>query len=85
MLGPFVTFLNTLHGNIKFTMEVENEGRLLFLDVLIIKKPDGTLGHTLLRKATHTNLYLNKPRPPPPGADVLSNGNANVESKKDHG
>lgn len=51
-LIEFVTFLDTFNDNIRLTMEVENKGRL------IMKKPDGILGHTIFRKATHTNLYL---------------------------
>jgi hypothetical protein len=57
-LDIFLQHLNKMHVDIKFTMEVEVEDRLPFLDVLILKKPDGSLGHTVYRKATHTNRYL---------------------------
>ena len=40
-------------------MEIEEGNRLPFLDVLVIKKADGTLGHTVYRKKTHTDRYLN--------------------------
>lgn len=58
-LDEFLKYLNNLHPKIKFTMEVEASGKLPFLDVLIIRKPDGTLGYTVYRKPTHTNRYLN--------------------------
>jgi hypothetical protein len=40
-------------------MEIEEQNQLHFLDVLIYKKSNGTLGHTIFRKETHTNRYLN--------------------------
>ncbi|KAJ4425835.1 hypothetical protein ANN_27461 [Periplaneta americana] len=43
----------------KFTKEVEKDGCLPFLDILISRKPDGTLGHSVYRKPMHTDLYLN--------------------------
>lgn len=50
-LVEFIAFMNSLHGNIKFTMEVENMGML--------PKQDGSLGHWVYQKPTHTYLYLN--------------------------
>ena len=43
-----------------FTMEKEEDGHLPFLDINIYRKPDGSLGHKVYRKPTHTNLYLNQ-------------------------
>ncbi|XP_018569975.1 uncharacterized protein LOC108909977 [Anoplophora glabripennis] len=40
-------------------MEVENNTALPFLDVLVERKPDGTLGHRVYMKSTHTDIYLN--------------------------
>ncbi|KAK5640989.1 hypothetical protein RI129_009536 [Pyrocoelia pectoralis] len=40
-------------------MEVEKDKKLSFLDILVYKKINGTLGHTVYRKSTHTNRYLN--------------------------
>jgi len=41
-------------------MEIEEEGHLSFLDVDVYKRTDGSLGHKVYRKPTHTNLYLNQ-------------------------
>jgi hypothetical protein len=40
-------------------METESEGHLPFLDLDIYRRPDGSLGHNVYCKPTHTNLYLN--------------------------
>jgi hypothetical protein len=57
-LQEFLLFLNSIHQNIKFTMDMENNDFLPFLDVLVCRQPNGTLGHTVYRKPTHTDLYL---------------------------
>ncbi|XP_076390580.1 uncharacterized protein LOC105662853 [Megachile rotundata] len=57
-LGEFLDYINSLDPNIQFTMEIENPDRSLpFLDTLITRKADGTLGHKVYRKPTHTNRY----------------------------
>ena len=43
--------------NIKFTFETERNNMLSFLDVLVIKRPDG-FDTAVFRKETHTDLYL---------------------------
>jgi hypothetical protein len=40
-------------------METESEGQLPFLDFDIYRRPEGSLGHKVYRKPTHTNLFLN--------------------------
>lgn len=57
-LNKFLSYLNGLHEDIKFTMEIENNSKIPFLDVLVLKKDNGDLGHTVYRKATHTDRYL---------------------------
>jgi hypothetical protein len=57
-LHEFLDHLNSIHHNIKFTMEVEKNWSLPFLDVLVSRRPDGSLGHTVSRKPTHKDLYL---------------------------
>jgi len=39
-------------------METEVEGHLPFLDIDIYRKMDGSLGHKVYWKPTHTNFYL---------------------------
>ncbi|XP_046394995.1 uncharacterized protein LOC124162486 [Ischnura elegans] len=58
-LQVFLRHLNSqLHG-IQFTMDMEKEQSLNFLDVLVTKKDNGGLGHAVYRKLTHTDRYLN--------------------------
>jgi hypothetical protein len=57
-LQEFLHHINGLHKKIQFTMEIEKNGHLPFLDIDIYKKTDGSLGHKIYRKSTHTNLYL---------------------------
>jgi uncharacterized protein (UPF0335 family) len=57
-LQKYLDYLNSCHDNIKFTIEIEKDNKIPFLDVLISKKTDGTLGHTLYKKPTSTNKYL---------------------------
>ncbi|KAK5638722.1 hypothetical protein RI129_013017 [Pyrocoelia pectoralis] len=58
-LGEFMQHLNLVHEKIKFTMELEENSELPFLHVLVKKKEDGSLGHTVYRKKAHTDRYLN--------------------------
>ena len=39
-------------------MELEENLSIPFLDILIIRKEDGSLGHKVFRKSTHTESYL---------------------------
>lgn len=53
-----VQHLNSIHENIRFTMQIEKDSLLPFQDVLVSKKPNGTVSHTAYRKPTHSDLYL---------------------------
>ena len=57
-LKKFFEHLNNRSADIKFTMELEENGSIPFLDVLITRKEDGTLGHRVFRKKTNTESYL---------------------------
>ena len=53
-----LSLLNSFNVNIKFTCELEHEGKLSFLDVLLCRK--GKKIHTTVyRKATNNDVYLN--------------------------
>ena len=51
--------LNSIRPLIQFTLELEKDGSLPFLDTHLRRRKDGTLNITVYRKTTHTDLYLN--------------------------
>ncbi|MGP1919436.1 MAG: hypothetical protein ACTS41_01600, partial [Candidatus Hodgkinia cicadicola] len=57
-LEQFHQHLNSIHPNIQFTKETEENRSLPYLDVLITKNRKGGFSHTTYRKPTHTNRYL---------------------------
>ena len=58
--------LNTIDdsNSIKFTFEEEKEGKMPFLDTLIVRREDGSVKLLVYRKSTHTDQYLNFQVPP---------------------
>ena len=59
LLQPFLHHLNCLRSSIKFTMEIEKDSTLPFLDVLVTRNPqDNTIQTTVYRKLTHTDRYI---------------------------
>ena len=56
-LATFMDHLNGLCYKIQFTMEIEEENQLPFLDVLV-KRNKNTLTTSVFCKKTHTNRYL---------------------------
>uniref|UniRef100_A0AAR5PP89 Reverse transcriptase domain-containing protein n=1 Tax=Dendroctonus ponderosae TaxID=77166 RepID=A0AAR5PP89_DENPD len=58
-LDIFLDHLNKQHTDIQFTMEVEQNHQLAFLDVLV-SRLSNRLNHKVYRKATHTDRYLHK-------------------------
>ena len=54
----FLNFINSFHPNIKFTMDIESENQLSFLDILITRDNNSfTTG--VHRKGTFTGLGMN--------------------------
>lgn len=54
----FLNHLNQQHPSIRFTMETENDNRIVFLDSLVTREPQGKLHTSVYRKPTHTDQYL---------------------------
>ena len=54
----FLNHLNSVKPSIQFTGEIESNGKLLFLDVLLEHEADGSIFTTVYRKLTHTDQYL---------------------------
>jgi len=57
-LDMFLNHLNSQSNSIKFTMEVEENGCLPFLDILLSRREDGSICHQVFRKKTHVEQFL---------------------------
>ncbi|XP_046404148.1 uncharacterized protein LOC124169549 [Ischnura elegans] len=57
-LETFLKSMNRQHPKIKFTMEKEKDEKIPFLDVLIHRRGDGTIGHSVYRDPNHSDLDL---------------------------
>ncbi len=55
---PFLNHLNSIEDTINFTVELESNGELSFLDTTVKHNSNGTLSTTIFRKKTHTDKYL---------------------------
>ena len=51
--------LNNVFKGINFTIELEHEGQLPFLDIMVKRSPSNTLETSVYRKATDTSQILN--------------------------
>lgn len=58
-LTQFLNHLNSQFHHIQFTMEIEQNNSLPFLDVQVTHNNNGSLSHQVYKKKTHTNCYLN--------------------------
>ena len=57
-VGGFLVHVNSLKPTIQFTMELETQGRIPFLDACLRRHTDGSLVTSVYRKPTHTDRYL---------------------------
>ena len=60
-----LSFLNSLRNSICFTLELESDGHLPFLD-MVIQRSEGGVVFDVYRKPTHTDKYLNRDSCHPP-------------------
>ena len=51
-------FINSFRSNIKFTIEIEKENKIAFLDILLICNKD-LVNTTVYRKKTDADIYIN--------------------------
>ena len=58
-IDAVVQCFNGFHDSIKFTFEKEEDQRISFLDVKVIRNRDRTFETDIHRKSTDTNIYLN--------------------------
>jgi hypothetical protein len=58
-IDEMFSFLNSIHPNISFTCEFENDNAIAFLDIMISRQPDGTMSRSIYRKPTWTGQYQN--------------------------
>ena len=57
-LHHLLQHINSLHPKTKFTMEIEQNSQLPFLDTLIQGNSDNTISARVYRKPTHRDQYL---------------------------
>ena len=55
----YIRHLNKVRPSIKFTVELEKDGKFPFLDCLLEVDNDGKILSTVYRKQTHTDRYSN--------------------------
>jgi hypothetical protein len=57
LIDEFHNHLNSVNPHLQFTCEMEENGRLPFLDTVTIRR-NGVVHVDVYRKATHTDKYL---------------------------
>ena len=54
----FPQHLNSQQPSIRFTMEIENNNKIAFLETSVYREPDSRLTTSVYRKPAHTDPYL---------------------------
>ena len=54
--GYIVNLLNSSDENIQFTFEMEEENKLAFLDVMVVRNMNDIINTTVYRKPTNTDI-----------------------------
>ena len=57
-VDDFLQHLNSQQPSIRFTMEIENNSKIAFLETSVYREPDGRFTTNVYRKPTHTDQYL---------------------------
>ena len=57
-IEDFHSHLNSIEPSIQFTKEIQQDNKLPFLDINLMKEDDGTISTSVYRKKTHTDQYL---------------------------
>ena len=55
----FAACLTDVDERLRFTFEIEEDGKLPFLDALLMREPDGSLSTKVYRKTSNTGLTIN--------------------------
>ena len=50
--------INSFHPNLKFTHEIEKDGRIAFLDVFLSRSEQGNIDTSVYRKPTNNSIYI---------------------------
>jgi hypothetical protein len=58
-VDDFLLYINSINPSIQFTSELEKNGCLAYLDLLIRRNPNGQLDFTIYKKPTSSDKYLN--------------------------
>ena len=56
--NEFLHYLNSCHSNIKFTIELEQNNAIPFLDILVTRNQNNTFMTFIYRKKTFTGFYM---------------------------
>ena len=54
-----LNILNSYHPNIQFTYELEENNKISFLDVLMIRTSNNKFETSVFKKSTNTDIYMN--------------------------